>query len=106
MAENAMKSGHNTGTEPPEDIQKAGDARTAKDHKSVAPAFTPRLLNLAAAGHYLGISPWSVRELVWAGWLPVVKIPRTDGTGDMNRVLIDRNDLDAFIAGLPREYES
>src|SRR5262245_30337812 len=99
-----MKNGHRTGTGQ---LHATGETKVLKqstDHKSYALAFAPRLFNLAAAAHYLGISPWSVRELVWAGRLPVVKIQRPDGTGDMNRVLIDRNDLDRFIEDLPREY--
>jgi hypothetical protein len=50
--------------------------------------------------------PWSVRELIWAGKLPVVKVPRIDGGADMNRVLILREDSDPYIDDLPREYQS
>ena len=106
MAENAMKKGHKAGTEAPEDIQKPGDARTAKDTKSSALAFTPRLLDLKASAHYLSIGVWTIRELVWAGKLPTVKVPRANGDGDLDKILLDRNDLDAFIAGLPREFET
>jgi len=101
-----MKNGHSTGTDALENTEKAGDVKQAKDTKSSALAFTPRLLDLKASAHYLSLGVWSVRELVWAGRLPVVKIRRPDGSGDINRVLIDRNDLDAFISGLPKEYET
>jgi len=99
-----MKTGHKPGTDALETIDKTGDAKTAKDTKSSALAFTPRLLDLKASAHSLSLGVWSVRELVWAGRLPVVKIPRPDGTGDLNRVLIDRLDLDAFISALPKEF--
>jgi hypothetical protein len=101
-----MKTGHNAGTQQAESRTGSGSRGSAKDERSSALAFTPRLLDLKASAHYLSVGLWTVRQLVWDGRLPVVKIPRTDGSGDMNRVLIDRNDLDAFIAGLPKEYES
>jgi len=48
-----------------------------------------RLFSLAEAAAYLGVSPWSVRDLDWKGRLPRVKISR--------RLLFDREDLDALI---------
>lgn len=100
-----VKNGHRTGTARAETIDKADVVKPAKDIKSVALAFVPRLLDLKASAHYLSIGVWTVRELVWAGKLPVVRLPRADNSGDMRLILIDRNDLDAFIAGLPKEYE-
>src|SRR5262245_14266207 len=100
-----MKNGHSPGTGEMQALGKAKVAKQSKDPKSPALAFAPRLLNIVAAGHYLGISPWSVRELIWAGKLPITKIPRIDGSGAMNRVLIDRIDLDHYIDTLQKEYE-
>jgi len=59
----------------------------------------PRLLDLKAAATYLGLSYWTVRDLVLAGRLPTVKIPRPrSGDGrSIRRILVDRQDLDAFI---------
>jgi hypothetical protein len=59
----------------------------------------PRLLDLKAAGAYLSVSYWTVRDLVFAGALPTVKIPcpRAGDGRAIRRILIDRKDLDAFI---------
>lgn len=59
----------------------------------------PRLLDLKAAATYLGLSYWTVRDLVLAGRLPSVKIPcpRSGDGRTIRRVLVDRHDLDAFI---------
>lgn len=51
----------------------------------------PRLLGIQATADYLGIKPWSVRELTWAGTLRPVKL------GRLRRLLYDRADLDALI---------
>lgn len=59
----------------------------------------PRLLDLRTAGEYLGVSYWTMRDLVFAGTVPTVKIPATragDGRA-IRRILIDRRDLDALI---------
>ncbi len=50
---------------------------------------SPRLLGLKSAGGYLSLSYWTVRELVWRGELPSIRVGR--------RILVDREDLDAFI---------
>jgi excisionase family DNA binding protein len=59
----------------------------------------PRLLDLKAAATYLGLSYWTVRDLVIAGRLPSVKIPcpRSRDGRTIRRVLVDRHDLDTFI---------
>jgi excisionase family DNA binding protein len=59
----------------------------------------PRLLDLKAAATYLGLSYWTVRDLVIAGRLPSVKIPcpRSGDGRSIRRILVDRHDLDAFI---------
>ena len=59
----------------------------------------PRLLDLKAAATYLGLSYWTVRDLVLAGKLPSVKIscPRSGDGRTIRRILVDRHDLDAFI---------
>lgn len=48
----------------------------------------PRLLAVRDAAVYLGLTPWQVRGLVWAGTLPSVRIGR--------RLYLDRRDLDAL----------
>ena len=49
----------------------------------------PRLLDVKSAAQYLGISPWTLREMQWRGALPYVKFNR--------RVYFDMEDLDLFI---------
>jgi excisionase family DNA binding protein len=48
-----------------------------------------RLYSLPEAAHYLGRTLWSIRELVWAGKLPIVR--------DGKRIFVDINDLNAYI---------
>jgi excisionase family DNA binding protein len=48
-----------------------------------------RLYSLREASSYLGVSYWSVRDLIHAGSLHYVKIGR--------RVLIDLKDLERFV---------
>lgn len=52
-------------------------------------AVRPRLVDVHGAGAYLGISSWTVRELVWTKKLPEVRIGR--------RLLFDVRDLDALV---------
>lgn len=55
-----------------------------------------RLLTVQEAGIYLGRSVPSVRELIWAGSLPIVKEGR--------RIHLDRYDLDKWIAERKTRY--
>lgn len=48
-----------------------------------------RLYDLKAAATYLGRTVWGVRELIWAGQLPVVRSGK--------KIFIDIIDLDAYI---------
>ena len=48
-----------------------------------------RLYTIEEAAVYLGRTIWSVRELIWKGVLPCVKIGR--------RVHLDRQDMNTFI---------
>ena len=52
-------------------------------------ASEPRLLSQQAAACYLGISYWTVRDLVFRRELPCVKIGR--------RILVDRMDLEVYL---------
>jgi excisionase family DNA binding protein len=50
----------------------------------------PRLLGIASAAHYLGATPWFVRTLIWERRIAFCRLGK--------RLLIDRTDLDSFIA--------
>ncbi len=82
-----MKTGHSLGTavsEKPVNRDSAGG--TVDSRTNVLPA---RLLDYKAAGAYLSLSYWSLRELVLNGEIAHVKF-RT-------KVLIDKEDLDQWI---------
>ena len=70
--------------------------------------LSPRLLNIRQAATYLGVSFWSVRDWVLAGYVPVVSLPPLrprDGERartTLRRVVVDRVDLDAFIESRKR----
>jgi excisionase family DNA binding protein len=60
-----------------------------------------RVLGLNQAAEYLGVSYWTMRDLVQAGTIPTVKIPSAragDGRA-IRRILVDIHDLDVFISG-------
>ena len=66
----------------------------------------PRLLDVNQAAAYLGVSFWTLREMLNAGSVPVVRLPRpqtarahrTSPLGDtVRRLLIDRHDLDRLV---------
>lgn len=50
-----------------------------------------RLYTLKEGAEYLGRSAWGMRELIWAGVIPVVK-PRTG-----RKIFLDVQDLDRFV---------
>ncbi len=61
-------------------------------------AIEPRLLSLADAALYLGVSAWTVRDLEAAGILPRIRVPLPNN-GELRRLLFDREDLDRLIEG-------
>ncbi len=86
------ESGHVPGTSPSGSRMNSGaDGRTL-----AVTAIAPRLLGLEATAAYLGVSPWSVRDLEAAGVLPRVRIPLPN-TGELRKLLFDREDLDRLI---------
>jgi hypothetical protein len=56
----------------------------------------PRLLDLDGTAAYLGVSPWTVRDLEAAGVLPRVRVPLPNG-GELRMLLFDKTDLDKLI---------
>lgn len=54
------------------------------------PRAEQQLFDLHEASRFLGVSPWTVRDLIWRGDLPSVRVGRL--------VRVDRRDLEAFIA--------
>jgi hypothetical protein len=68
----------------------------------------PRLLSMRQAAAYLGCSFWTARDYVLQGLIPSIDMPPLRARrGDrrrrtLRRVLIDRADLDAFVASRRR----
>ena len=69
-----------------------------KAHWTVNP-MSPRLLPLKDAAQYLGFTVWAMREAIWAGLIPVVKLPNG------RKLWVDRADLDKFIDRNKTTYE-
>ncbi len=69
----------------PKDIQSV-----TKAQRISSPVFK-RLYTLKEAAEYLGRSEWSMRELIWAGRIPVV---RSEGG---RKIFIDIEDLNHLI---------
>src|SRR4030095_4343150 len=59
--------------------------------RTSGPVDAPRLLDVEAAADYLGVSVWTVRDLVERGSLSRVALP------GVRRLLFDRCDLDRLI---------
>lgn len=67
-----------------------GTSKAAQDLKTRATEpGQARLVNVKQAGSYLGVSPWTIREMVWRGEIPEIRIGR--------RLLFDLRDLDRLI---------
>jgi hypothetical protein len=79
-----------------------GTRETAQTSTASVPALCPaRLLDLAAAAAYLGLSPWTVRDLIAAGTLTRVRIPLPNGA-EIRKVLLDRVQLDSAVSAWMR----
>ena len=63
---------------------------------STVPGLCPRLLDLGTTAIYLGVSPWTVRDLEAAGTLKRVRVPMA-GSGELRKLLFDRQDLDRLV---------
>ena len=88
------ESGHNIGTAAVHLTEKKG--RLDRARVTLTPVRSPkgsalprRLYDINAVGAYLGIPTWTVREMIWRGDLPYVRIGR--------RQYLDIRDVDQFI---------
>lgn len=86
------RSGHITGTAPADPRVQGGPEGSAL----AVQACVPRLLALDDAALYLGVSPWTLRDLIANGTLKRVRIPLPHN-GELRKILLDREDLDRFI---------
>ena len=56
----------------------------------------PRLLDVHATAIYLGVSQWTVRDILAGGILSRVRVPLPNHR-ELRKLLFDRNDLDRLI---------
>ena len=68
---------------------KANGNQGVKNGTRISNPIPKRLFTLKEAAHYLGRGLYGVREMVWAGKLPVVRGGR--------KMFVDLKDLDAWI---------
>src|SRR2546429_591418 len=71
-------------------------SRTKSHASSGAEPSGSRLLNLKAAANYLGVSPWTIRDLEAKRVLKRVTVPLPGGT-ELRKLLFDKVELDRLI---------
>jgi len=59
-------------------------------HSRAVAELARRLYDVRQAGVFLGVSAWTVRELIWRGDLPHIRVGRL--------IRLDLRDLESFIA--------
>ena len=88
------KDGHVAGIAPAE----VGVGKGPRWSALALSAIVPCLMSLEQAALYIGLSPWTVRDLIANGTLARVKVPLMNGK-ELRRLLIDKEDLDRVIEG-------
>ncbi len=92
----ADEFGHTADTRPAQAPVKSGRIKGAQDMQTPARGLPRRLYALRDAAAYLGVSVRTIRELIWKGELPQVRVAR--------RVLVDLRDLDLYISAQKSIY--
>jgi len=72
-------------------LSKSKQNQATKTTPGINCPVSKRLCTLKEAAEYLGRSEWGMRELIWAGRIPVV---RPDGG---RKIFLDIEDLNEFI---------
>lgn len=72
-------------------LSKYKENRIITKAQRIPTPLSKRLYTLKEAAGYLGRSEWGMRELIWAGKIPVV---RTEGG---RKIFLDIEDLDKFV---------
>jgi len=88
-----------TGSITPDKASDGGRGRDPNRRTVVYEAVSsipPRLLDVRAAAAYLGVSPWTIRDLEANGTLRRVNVPSGPGR-DLRKLLFDREDLDHLV---------
>jgi excisionase family DNA binding protein len=96
LAEASARLRRKPGRPPLSEGEKSRRAEARRRRQEAALAMVnARLFDVAAAAKYLGVSGWTVRDLIGNGSLPRVTVPI--GQRDIRRILLDRADLDRLI---------
>jgi excisionase family DNA binding protein len=70
---------------------KPKENQVIKKAQRISSPLSKRLYTLKQAAEYLGRSEWGMRELIWAGSIPVVRVE------DGRKIFLDIEDLNDFI---------
>src|SRR5438445_1699610 len=73
------------------DLEQRESAAVPLVHRTSGPVDAPRLLDVEASAGYLGVSAWTIRDLVERGTLSRVALP------GVRRLLFDRCELDHLV---------
>ena len=65
--------------------------------RNPTPGIPKRLYSIPEASIFLGRTVWAIREMVWAGKLPVIK--------DGRRILLDIRDMENWIEKNKTRFE-
>ena len=79
-----MNNRHNPGTANTQALESKAVLASTTDGKSAV-----RLLSVADVACYLGLSAWTIRQMIHTGQLPHIRVGR--------RILLDRRDVDKWI---------
>jgi len=71
--------------------QKVKQSQSITKARGIGNPMVKRLFTLKEAAEYLGRSEWSMRDLIWARKIPVV---RQEGG---RKIFLDIKDLDSFV---------
>ena len=72
-------------------LSKGKENQGIKKPHGIRSPVAKRLYTLKEAAEYLGRSQWGMRELIWAGRIPVVRPDRG------RKIFLDIEDLNTFI---------
>ena len=63
-----------------------------KQAQGIHNPLPPRLLTLKKAAEYIGLTTWGMREAIWAGLIPVIRLGPSG-----RKMFIDTQDIEEFI---------
>ena len=64
-----------------------------KQAQGITNPMSPRLLPLKKAAEYIGLTVWGLREAIWAGLIPVVRLGPNG-----RKMFVDVQDIEVFIS--------